>query len=433
MRVLVTNSQACQAYCIIRGLRDHVDRIVATLDGTNWFRARTAHAANSRYVDARYTVPRPDLDWHAGRIQAENTEQEERYIKRIEEICQREGIDTIFPSYDPQVYVFAKNKDRFEGNGIVIVGPDYRQVLTPMDKYASVRAAEEAGLPVPKTFLPEDDSELDDIAAQMGPPWVVKPRFTAGSKGQVFVTDRSKLKSIYNEVSRSHRRPMIQEFIPGSGKMNFYVMADRDSELISFFAPVVLRTSKRLFRNSCAAALSSSESEYRPQVQTLLKSLQWWGGLTIQNKIDARDGRPKLMEFNPRLGSRLWLRTELGVNEPLTYVQLAQHESPELSTFPPDVLLLEPLDDLFGLPFELIDLMWYRLRTGLFRAEPTDPSNPPLPLIKMLKGYASNYMSGQRKVFSPHARYMFSDPLPCLLWYYAFMGYSLRSLKHLGK
>ena len=164
MRVLITNSQTCQAYSIVRGLRDAADRIVTTMDGTNRFRARTANAANSRFVDARYYVPRPDLDWQAGHIQAGNTEREELYVQRVEEICDLESIDTIFPSFDPYVYVFAKNKHRFERNGVVVVGPDHEQVLAPLDKYSSVMAAEQANLPVPRTVLPTDESEIEDVA-----------------------------------------------------------------------------------------------------------------------------------------------------------------------------------------------------------------------------------------------------------------------------
>jgi hypothetical protein len=49
-------------------------------------------------VDKRYYVPSPVEDWRAGRIQRENTEREEAYIQTILGICEREQIDTIFPS-----------------------------------------------------------------------------------------------------------------------------------------------------------------------------------------------------------------------------------------------------------------------------------------------------------------------------------------------
>src|SRR5712692_6082780 len=114
MRLLVTNTHSAPAYSIIRALRPYATGVVATMEGKHRWAARTSHAANSRLVDQRYYVPRADLDWRAGIIQKENTEREEAYVQRILEICRLERIDTIFPSHDPLVYVFAKNRDRFE-------------------------------------------------------------------------------------------------------------------------------------------------------------------------------------------------------------------------------------------------------------------------------------------------------------------------------
>ena len=104
----------------MRALRPYTTKIVATMEGKHRWAAWTAHAANSRLVDRRFYVPRADLDWRGGIIRRENTEREETYVQRILEICRLEQIDTIFPSYDPLVYVFSKNHWRFEAMGIQI-------------------------------------------------------------------------------------------------------------------------------------------------------------------------------------------------------------------------------------------------------------------------------------------------------------------------
>src|SRR5262245_53619291 len=106
MNLLVTNTRNAQAYAIIRALRPHSEKIVVTMYGKNRLLARLSHAANSLLVDKRYYVPSPVEDWRTGRIQRENTEREETYIRAVERICEKEKIDTIFPSFDPQVYVF---------------------------------------------------------------------------------------------------------------------------------------------------------------------------------------------------------------------------------------------------------------------------------------------------------------------------------------
>ena len=114
MRLLVTNTRVAQAYAIIRALRPHAERMVATTSGPRplgiW---PTCHAAFSRLVDRRYHVPDPEADWREGRIQPENTPREQTFVDAVLEICARESIDTIFPSNDPWIYVFSKNKELF--------------------------------------------------------------------------------------------------------------------------------------------------------------------------------------------------------------------------------------------------------------------------------------------------------------------------------
>ena len=39
----------------------------------------------------------------------------------------------------------------------------------------------------------------------------------------------------------------------------------------------------------------------------------------------------------------------------------------------------------------------------------------------------------RRKIICPHTRYLFDDPLPCLLWYYGFIGYLLRGRTERGR
>ncbi len=148
MNLLVTNTRNAQAYAIIRALRPHAQKIVVTMYGKNRLVARLSHAANSRLVDKRYYVPSPVEDWRAGKIQRENTEREEVYIQAVLRICEKEKIHTIFPSFDPQVYVFSKNKERFEKIGVLIPIPDYEVVITPLDKYRTIKAAERWGFPV---------------------------------------------------------------------------------------------------------------------------------------------------------------------------------------------------------------------------------------------------------------------------------------------
>jgi hypothetical protein len=75
VNLLVTNCNAAQSYAIVRALRPYANRVVATMTGTNRWKARTSHTANSRYVDARYYTPNL-ADWPPASAET-NTENEE--------------------------------------------------------------------------------------------------------------------------------------------------------------------------------------------------------------------------------------------------------------------------------------------------------------------------------------------------------------------
>ena len=138
LNLLVTNTRYPQAYDIIRSLRPHANKIVAETYGRNFLAARSTHAANSRLVDKWCRVPSPVADWKAGNIQEFNTEREEAYVQAVLAICAREDINTIYPSSDPHVYVFSKNKERFAERGILIPVPDLPLLIVLLDKLRCV-------------------------------------------------------------------------------------------------------------------------------------------------------------------------------------------------------------------------------------------------------------------------------------------------------
>ena len=192
-----------------------------------------------------------DLDWKAGIIQRENTEREEAYVQRILEICRLEQIDTIFPSYDPLVYVFAKNRERF--NDVLIPVPSFETLLTPLDKFRTIEAAQRVGFPCPRTYVPESAADVDAITRELAPPWVLKRRFTAGGEGMAFFTDVAQLREAIGTVRDPHAMPMIQEYIPGREHQSFYVVADRDSDIKALLCPRVVRHGNRHYSDMSAA------------------------------------------------------------------------------------------------------------------------------------------------------------------------------------
>jgi biotin carboxylase len=380
----------------------------------------TCHAAYSRLADRRCRVPDPEADWHAGRIQPENTAREQAFVDATLRVCERDKIDTIFPSNDPWIYVFAKNREIFAAHGVLVPVPDYETVIKPLDKYSTVRCAEEVGFPTPRSFLPETDEDFERIVAETSSPWMVRPRFTSGGRGMKIVTDPRELEATARATAAMYGAPMIQEYIPGSGKQNFYIVLDQSGRPVSVYTPKVVRISGRVLRNATGASISAADAPFSAEAVRLLAHMGWWGGATVQTKMDARDGLPKLMEINPRLGTQLWSRVELGINEPLLCLRIARGESPDPvipgKDYPLDRLLLDPFADLMNFFVDLVELGIYRFRTGVLRRKSVDEASAPPGLAAMLRTYRHQYFGPYERVYHPSFRYLLEDPRPCLLW-----------------
>jgi hypothetical protein len=400
--------------------------------GANRIAARLSHAANSRLVDQRYYVPSPEKDWRAGSIQKENTEQEEAYIAAVIKICETEKIDIIFPSFDPQVYVFSKNKHRFEKMGILIPVPNYETVITPLDKYATIRAAQEAGFPCPRTYLPKDEDELRTIAREMEFPLVIKPRFTAAGSGTTMVREFPELCRTRSVGRKSQPMPILQEYVPGQHKADFHLVIDQSGNLKSVFSGKKHR-SFRMHGGYGTGQESTVPNRYLGEAASLVQKLGWWGAVLVETKLDARDDIPKLMEINPRFGNRLWARTELRVNEPLMCIRIARREyAGAAHKCPPGKVFVDPVEDILLLGLHLLDLLLFKFRIVVLREKPLDPFNPPMSLRELFRSYRHTYFS-KSKVFNPYFKHLFQDPLVSVLWWIQYFQLTLRAARRVGR
>jgi len=433
MRLLITNTRAAQPYVILRCLRPHAEWVVATMHGPHRPAARISSAACSRFVDRRYYVNSPTDDWQAGRIQPENTENEEAYIHTLLQICDRERIDTIFPSHDAHMYVLAKNRARFEAHGILMPVPPYDMLLGSLDKYRTVEAARACGFPYPQTCLAQD-GELEAFLDRVSPPYVLRPRFTAGSLGMEIVASREELRQRLPAVREKHGIPMIQEYVPGATRQNFYLLVDHEGEVRYALCPRILRVTQRVYRSGCAAAEVQNQHPYLSHAFRLARQLGWVGTMTLQTKIHPRTGEPNLMEVNPRVGTHLWYRTATGFNEPRQCLRVERREPVEAPTsVPVGALLLEPIEDCVAFGFEILERLIYRFRTGLLHRRPLDPSAVPPPLKDTIATYTRLYFNRRPKLYSPHFTCLRDDPLVSLTWAYTVYRSWKKALGTLGR
>ena len=118
---------------------------------------------------------------------APDASNEEAYIKRLNEIVQKERIELFIPNSDKEVYVAAKNKERIAARCFL---PDFEFVELCFDKLTTHKAMERLGIASAKTFhirsLEDIEKAFESIVQR--PLWC-RVRLGSGSKHTSKVLD----------------------------------------------------------------------------------------------------------------------------------------------------------------------------------------------------------------------------------------------------
>jgi hypothetical protein len=227
---------------------------------------------------------------------------------------------------------------------------------------------------------------------------------------------------------------MIQEYIPGKQEDLATLLLDTEGVLKMAFAPKRIRSLHRLHKHFGTAREILASHPFSVQAAELGRNIGWWGTMVVQVKIDSRDGVPKLMEINPRMGNGLWWRVAVGINEPLMCIKIAKGEEVEaVKDYPAGTILIHPVEDLLGLGFKLVDLLVYKFRVNLLGRKPIDPLNPPQSVEELARSYKETYFNRKRKVYDFYFANSFSDPLVSMIWWLQTLPALWRVTKELGK
>lgn len=300
-RVLVLNAHAKHALAAIRCLGEHG---VAVTAGSS---KRWSAGAMSKHTDRIIRHPDP-------------VSSPEEFVRALERELQGRTYDMLLPINTSTVRRVVEHKSRLEADTNVPFLP-YDRLQVGLDKEQTIETARQAGIPRPKTRLP-DEVDFRNVISELGRPVVVKPVFGSSRTGITVCESREELERVYRETQNRHGRTILQEFIPNGGEVGVYTLYDRASEL----ARVTVQ--RRIRTNPPAGGASTyRETVANPEVlriaDRLLSALDWQGVAMVEFRIDARDGEPKLMEINPRLWGSLSLSIHAGVDFPYRLYEFA--------------------------------------------------------------------------------------------------------------
>lgn len=272
-------------------------------------RTRCAPALFSRYCARRFLHPpgsgRPD-----------------DFLAALERELAAGHYDVLLPMELSTQLLVTRNRQRLE-KLVRIPFADADLTLRVHDKGFLAAFATGHGVDCPATFFPRGPEDAATLAPDLPYPVLVKPRHSSGGRGIVRVVRRADFPAAYTAVHARYPLPIVQECIPPGGEaLGVAVLMNFASEARASFAY------RRLREYPITGGPSTlRESTWNPGLQEsaerLLSCLGWVGVAMVEFKVDPRDGRPKLLEVNPRFWGSLHHAIVCGVDFPFLLYRLA--------------------------------------------------------------------------------------------------------------
>jgi D-aspartate ligase len=184
-------------------------------------------------------------------------------------------------------------------------------------KYSLHELCSRLGVPSPRACLPASHGQALAFAAAHGYPVIGKlaAPWQAGS-GQlstVIIGDRAGLDRAWQSNQDGDAGLMLQEFIPAGRDSDWFFHGYCGTDAVC--RPACTGLKDRSY--PAHAGLTSfgrcvPNGGLRDQVTGLLERLRYRGIMDLDLRLDARDGRYKLLDFNPRLGAQFRVFTGPG-------------------------------------------------------------------------------------------------------------------------
>jgi D-aspartate ligase len=264
-------------------------------------------------------------------------EQEEAFIELLLEIGKRlpqKGV--LFPSNDEWVFAVSRHRERLQ-TYFHFPFSHLEIIESILNKEKLYKKAEELGIPIPKTWFPEEWPSFGALAKAVAYPVFVKPveqrSFYEVFKVKGFRAENdTELERVLAKVAG---HPVVVQEIVGQKLSDFYSLCtyiDRRGNVTGAFVGRKIEQYPVSFGTGCLV-----KSEIQPAILkrgcALLKELSYHGISEAEFIYDERDREYKLLDINTRTWKWIGLPIHCGVNLPaLAYFDAIGREFPAAGT-----------------------------------------------------------------------------------------------------
>lgn len=251
-------------------------------------------------------------------------------IEWLEEFGRHNERHVLLPTCDDTAWLYARHRERL-AKYFYVPATDIRTVHALLHKGTLAEHARAAGLDAPRSWHPQTEEELAELAPTLSYPVLIKPTtqalFPARSKGRV-AHDAAQLLEAYRELAdlghseeivqydASAARPMAQEFFADASESIYSISGFiRNGQLCGARAAIkVLQRPRRL-----GVGLCFEEAELNPSLVDGLERLARRVGYSgvFEAEFVQSGGRSLLIDFNPRFYNQMGFDVARGLPLPL--------------------------------------------------------------------------------------------------------------------
>lgn len=245
----------------------------------------------------------------------------ERYGRWLVAAADRAGADLVLPMDDGSMAAAVACASAL-GDRVLVPGREQWEVAR--DKGRTQELARRTGVPAPAGGPAPELAAAAAIAGEVGYPVVIQARQESGGRGLAFVDSPADLPEAYRRVAAVDPAPLVKRRLVGGTFWDVCLIYDRAGAVRSAF---VQRELRHFPLHGGTSTLQ--ESVERPdliELATRLLAPLGWTGVAEVEFLQTPDGRPWLMEINPRFWASVGLAVDCGVNFPLLTAALAAGE-----------------------------------------------------------------------------------------------------------
>lgn len=230
----------------------------------------------------------------------------EDLLKKILDSFSGEKDTLLIPTNDEMVALLAKHYKLLDENFFLGI-PSSNTVELFYNKRNTYTFAEENGISIPLSWLPNSAKDVEDISNIISYPVIIKPAVMHTfhkklKKKAILCSNKNELINQFNKLTFfSPEELIVQEFLSGGAKTlySYGVYAFNGQPIVSVMVNRI-RQNPMTFGNSTTFAISCNEPRIKEIAERILTLTNYSGMAEIEFMYDSKTNEYKFLEVNTR-------------------------------------------------------------------------------------------------------------------------------------